>query len=340
MSGRQDVPAGTARPATRTGGGAPRWVPTPAARASLWLHGAALPALAAAPGAWPWVLGLLAANHAVLGLVGMRPRSRLLGPNLSRLPPASAARGEVALTFDDGPDPALTPRVLDLLDAAGATASFFLIGERAARHPALVQAILARGHDVQNHTLTHPLGFALRGPFAQRREILGAQAALAAAGAAGPDAPRFFRPPAGLRNPLLDPVLAPTGLGYVSWTRRGADAWFADPERVLRRLTKGLAAGDILLLHDGTWRRDPAGRPVVLTVLPRLLDALAARRLRGVSLGRALAPPGINAPGINAPGAPPGGPPARHPAGLPPADPGRGGAGAPGSPAPAACACP
>ncbi|UFN47992.1 polysaccharide deacetylase family protein [Roseomonas sp. OT10] len=268
--------------------GPPRWVPTPAVRASLWLHGAGLLALGAAPGVWPWVLGVLAADHAVLGLVGMRPRSTLLGPNLSRLPPASAARGEVALTFDDGPHPGVTPRVLDLLETAGATASFFLIGERATRHPALVREILRRGHDVQNHTQTHPLSFALRGPFAQRREILRAQAALMQAGA---EAPRFFRPPAGLRNPLLDPVLAGAGLGYVSWTRRGADALLADADRVLRRLLQGLAAGDILLLHDGTWRKDAAGQPVILTVLPRLLAALDAAGLRGVSLTRALAGP-------------------------------------------------
>ena len=294
------------------------WRPSPAMRATLWLHAAGLAGLALEPAAgWPWVAGGLAGNHAVLGLVGMRPRSRLLGPNLSRLPPEAVARGEVALTFDDGPDPRVTPRVLDLLEAAGATASFFAIGERAARHPALAREILRRGHSLENHTHRHPYGFACRGPGAMRREILAAQRAIAEATGV---APCFFRPPLGLRSPLLDPALAGTGLGCVSWTRRGHDALRTDPEAVLRRLTRDLAAGDILLLHDGNCAAAAAGRPVVLAVLPRLLARIAALGLRAVSLPRALA---AAAPGGAGAGA------ARAAA-----------AGAAASPAPAACASP
>ena len=286
------APAGGVTPTRRraavaraaAAGPAASWVPSPAVRTSIWLHGAALPAFVAAPSAWPWLLGALAANHALLGAVGMRPRSALLGPNLSRLPPACARRGEVALTFDDGPDPEVTPRVLDLLDAAGATASFFLIGARAARHPALVREILRRGHSAENHTHDHPLAFAALHPPAQRRQILRAQETILAAGGR----PRFFRAPAGLRSPLLDPVLAVTGLRYVSWTRRGADAVISCPERVGRRLLRGLAGGDLLLLHDGNARRGANRRPAVLDALPRLLTALDSAGLRGVSLPRAL----------------------------------------------------
>jgi peptidoglycan/xylan/chitin deacetylase (PgdA/CDA1 family) len=96
--------------------------------------------------------------------------------------------------------------------------------------------------------------------------------------------PRFFKPPAGLRNPLLDPVLAGFGLRLATWTRRGYDAVRRDPAGVERRLVRNLAPGDLLMLHDGSAARDNDNRPVVLTVLPHLLDTLAARGLIAVSL--------------------------------------------------------
>jgi peptidoglycan/xylan/chitin deacetylase (PgdA/CDA1 family) len=88
--------------------------------------------------------------------------------------------------------------------------------------------------------------------------------------------PAFFRAPAGFRSPFLDLVLSTAALRYVSWTRRGFDTVSRDPQRILQRLTRGLAAGDVLLLHDSA--------PVVLAVLPVLLGELAARGLRAVSL--------------------------------------------------------
>ena len=238
--------------------------------------------MAANPSWWPDLLGALAANHAVLAC-GMHPRSRMLGPNLTRLPLASSAM--VALTFDDGPDPEVTPRVLDLLDAHGATASFFAIGHRAARHAALAREIVRRGHGLENHTYRHPLSFASWHPGAMLRELLAAQHAIA--DACG-QAPQFFRPPAGLRSPLLDPVLAMVGLSLVSWTRRGYDTVSTRPADVLRRLTRGLAAGDLLLLHDGRSARAEDGTPTVLAVLPGLLARLQESGLRAVSLTQAL----------------------------------------------------
>lgn len=256
-----------------------RWSPAPAIRFSAGLHAGAGVAALLAPATWPWMLGLLALNHAGLSAAGMLPRSALLGPNLRRLPPAQAARGEVALTFDDGPDPAMTPWVLARLAEAGARASFFLIGHRAARHPALVHAILDGGHTVENHTQDHPLHFAALGMAGQRRQVLLAQRSLEQAGAA----PRWFRPPVGLRSPLLDPVLAGLGLHHASWTRRGADGALADPARILHRL-RGTAAGDVLLLHDGTWRAAPDGTAPLRAVLPALLCQLRAAGLRAVPL--------------------------------------------------------
>lgn len=251
------------------------WRPTPFVCFAALLLVVAAAAVAWRPALWPWALGAIAAHVLLVGAAVFRPRGQLLGPNLTRLP---AAPGIVSLTFDDGPHPELTPRVLDLLDRHGAKASFFCVAERAAAHPDLVREIVRRGHGVENHSLRHSHAFALYGLFRLRRDVESAQAILG--GVAG-KRPAFFRAPAGLRNPLLDPVLARCGLRYVSWTRRGLDGIDGDPARVLRRLVAGLAAGDILLLHDD--------RPVVLAVLPALLETLAVRNLVSVSLSDGIA---------------------------------------------------
>jgi peptidoglycan/xylan/chitin deacetylase (PgdA/CDA1 family) len=261
------------------------WRPSPFVRGSFALHAVALAGTALGPGLWPWTLGAIAANHAVACVAGLLPRSRLLGPNLTRLPHAAAARGEVALTLDDGPDPDVTPRVLEILARAGARASFFCIGQRAQRHPALVREIVAQGHTVENHSLRHRHNFALLGPGGYLREIGAAQEALA--GIAGSE-PRFFRAPAGLRNPFLDYALARLALPLVSWTRRGFDTLHADATSVHARLTRGLAAGDILLLHDGHAATASGGGAVALAVLPRLLDDISQEGLRPVTLRAAL----------------------------------------------------
>jgi peptidoglycan/xylan/chitin deacetylase (PgdA/CDA1 family) len=251
--------------------------PSPLLLGSLALHAAGIAAVAADPRRWRTVAGLLVADHLALSAVSLWPRSRSLGPNLLRLPRAAAQRGEVALTFDDGPDPRVTPRVLDLLDGAGMKATFFVIGRHARAHPRLTAEIARRGHRVENHTYTHPHLFACYPAPLLRREIEGAQGAIEAATGRRP---RLFRAPAGLRNPLLEWVLHRAGLHLVTWTRRGFDAVDPSPAAIARRLLGGLAAGDVLLLHDG--RAAGGGNPVVLEALPRVLDALAARGLRSI----------------------------------------------------------
>jgi peptidoglycan/xylan/chitin deacetylase (PgdA/CDA1 family) len=100
--------------------------------------------------------------------------------------------------------------------------------------------------------------------------------------------PQFFRAPAGLRNPFLDPVLVRLKLHLASWTRRGFDTVSADADAVFSRLANPLQADDILLLHDGHAARTRRGQAVILEVLPRLLDVLKARGLKSITLRSAL----------------------------------------------------
>jgi peptidoglycan/xylan/chitin deacetylase (PgdA/CDA1 family) len=244
------------------------------------VHLAGAAVLAAAPTAWPWVAGCIVADHAVLVGGSLWPRSTLVGPNVRRLGRAAERTGAVVLTFDDGPDPRVTPHVLDLLEARGARATFFCIGRNAETHPGLVAEISLRGHRVENHSYRHSGGFCFFGPRAAGRDIDRAQSVLSEQAGA---APRWFRAPAGLRNPWLDGVLRSRGLALVSWTRRGFDSVSRHPTAVLARLTRRLGAGDILVLHDGGLAAG-GRRPVVLDALPRLLDAIDSKGLRAVAL--------------------------------------------------------
>ena len=262
-----------------------RWRPSPLLMASAAVHLGAAAALIARPRIWPWALGALVANHAALAAAGLWPRSQLLGPNWTRLPQRGAQAPGIAITIDDGPDPEITPQVLELLEGYRARATFFCIGERVLRYPDLAQEIVRRGHAIENHSQRHRHNFSLLGPGGMNSEVSQAQESIFRVTGSRP---QFFRAPAGLRNPFLDPVLARLKLHLASWTRRGFDTVSADADAVLRRLANPLRAGDILLLHDGHAARTRRGQPVIFEVLPRLLDAVKARGLESITLRSAL----------------------------------------------------
>lgn len=260
------------------------WRPTPLIRASIALHVFALLAWIAAPKYWVWIVGTLVANHLLLTLLGLWPRSQGLGSNWVKLPAASTARNEIALTIDDGPDPRVTPKVLDILDLHHVRATFFCVGEKAARYPDLCREIVRRGHTVENHTQHHRYSFALMGMRGFTRELETAQRTL---GTLTGVTPSFFRAPAGLRNPLLQPVLDRLGLQLTSWSVRGFDTRHTDPVRVKKRLLKKLHAGAIVLMHDGNAARTAQGVPMIIEILPALLSAARSLQLRFVSLREA-----------------------------------------------------
>lgn len=263
----------------------PHFVPSPLLCASAALHLGAGAATLLRPQVWPWALSTVALNHLVLTAAGLWPRSRLLGPNWTRLPAPSAGRGEVAITIDDGPDPRVTPEVLSQLASFGARASFFCIGERIERYPDLAQEIVRRGHTIENHSQRHRRAFSLLGPRLIRAEIAQAQECIERVTGS---APRFFRAPAGLRNPFLEPELYRLQLRLVSWTHRGFDTLSGSADAVYLRLVRFLQSGDILLLHDGNPGRGRGGVPLVLEVLPRVLEILRARQLEPITLRAAL----------------------------------------------------
>jgi len=269
------ISAPTARP----------WKPTPTINASLALHVGAVAALVIRPHWWPWLLGTIVADHLLLTAAGLWPTSKLLGPNWTHLPDRAAVLGQIAITIDDGPDPEITPRVLTLLDEHSARATFFCIGERVKQHAELAREIVGRGHAIENHSQRHLNRFSILGPRGMGDEIRRAQETIATVVG---QRPQFFRAPAGLRSPLLEPVLSRLDLRLASWTRRGFDTVNGDAQGVFRKLTRGLGGGDILLLHDGHAARTSSGAPVILEVLPRLLEAVAAARLTPVTLRSAL----------------------------------------------------
>jgi peptidoglycan/xylan/chitin deacetylase (PgdA/CDA1 family) len=263
-----------------------RWSPSPLLYASAAVHLGAAAACLARPRTWPWALAAVAANHVALATAGLWPRSQWLGPNMTRLPARNAAAGDVAITIDDGPDPEVTPQVLSALTRHHARATFFCVGERVQRFPELAREIVRLGHDIENHSQRHRHNFSLLGPGGMSAEISRAQEGILQVTGS---MPRFFRAPAGLRNPFLDPILARLQLRLASWTRRGFDTVTTNGDTVFRRLADPLQGGDILLLHDGNAARGRSGQPVILEVLPRLLDAMAEKQLRPVTLRSAIA---------------------------------------------------
>ncbi|HVI57894.1 MAG TPA: polysaccharide deacetylase family protein [Luteimonas sp.] len=194
---------------------------------------------------WRVGLPLLAAIHLAALWGVLRPRSAMYGPVLSHLPVHDR---RVWLTIDDGPSDD-TAALLDLLDAHGAKATFFLVGERAAARPDLVRAIAARGHGIGNHSQTHPQArFWALGPARMRREVTQCQETLRTITGV---APRWFRAVVGHANPFVHAPLRACGLARVAWDARAFDAVRGDAGAVVARLERELAPGAIVLLHEG-----------------------------------------------------------------------------------------
>ncbi len=176
---------------------------------------------------------------------------------------------EVWLTIDDGPDPDDTPRILAALRQHEARATFFLIGEKASRHPDLVRAIAEAGHEIGHHTNTHPVGsFWCAGPRRLARELDMAMAPYPSA--LGKGAVRCFRAPVGIKNLWLGRALRLCRLTCVHWNVRSWDSTARNPDAVADRVMSRVRPGAIILCHEGG-RLHPAVRVhAVAEILKRL----------------------------------------------------------------------
>jgi peptidoglycan/xylan/chitin deacetylase (PgdA/CDA1 family)/SAM-dependent methyltransferase len=186
----------------------------------------------------------------------------------------------VALTFDDGPDPEVTPLLLDLLDRHSISATFFVTGERAARHPSILRDILSRGHAIGNHSYHHFPFLMLKGIRTLRREIEATQSLLAGFGIV----PLAFRPPVGITNPLLWRVLLEQGMYCVNYSCRAVDIGNRRIGRLSETVLKAVSQGDIIALHDVAPRH--AGTEHLLAEFDALLRGLTEKGLEVVPLGR------------------------------------------------------
>jgi peptidoglycan-N-acetylglucosamine deacetylase len=184
----------------------------------------------------------------------------------------------VALTFDDGPHPEGTPAVLDALAAAGARATFFVLGEQVERHPGLVERIVAGGHAVALHGHTHRMPLTLT-PRAFADDL--ARGAALVADAAGRP-PRWYRPPRGKFSwPALATVRA-RGLEPLLWSSDPRD--FSPRSDIVGNATRGLGPGAVLLLHDSDAYATPGSHRRTAAALPRLLEEIERRGLETVAL--------------------------------------------------------
>jgi peptidoglycan-N-acetylglucosamine deacetylase len=229
----------------------------------------------------PWAIGLPVVGAAGVGLAlwgAVSPASQLFGPTLRRLPADGTAK-RIALTFDDGPNPAMTPKLLELLERYNAKATFFVVGQFARKCPEIIQEIDARGHLLANHTDTHP-HLALHLGARNLIELKRCQESVAealAAGSGGAKTMKWMRPPFGFRGPQLYGAMRQVGInGVAMWSKLCYDWKPQRSEKIIRRLKK-VGAGDIVLMHDGDYLTLNADREHVLSGLehwlPRWRDA-------------------------------------------------------------------
>jgi peptidoglycan/xylan/chitin deacetylase (PgdA/CDA1 family) len=241
------------------------------------------------------VTGSVAAYGAV------HPRAQLFGPTICR----TNSPRKLAITFDDGPNPAITPPLLDLLDRYQAKATFFLIGRFVRECPELVKETAARGHALGNHTETHANLFKLS-PAKIVVELRLCHHAIA--NTVGAPA-RWFRPPFGLRNPWVIPAASELGCRTVMWTLMPGD-WKERPTEWLIRRMQPIAAnaqrntnngpksgasgtGDVLCLHDGSYRQLGADRTRTLAALEHWLPRWHDLGLEFVTIDEAVRAPAV-----------------------------------------------
>ena len=203
--------------------------------------------------------------------------SFVFGRALGKLP---TTKRHVSLTFDDGPNPEATPKILDALAERGVKATFFILGNHAERWPDLVRRIAAEGHQVGNHGYFHrKLHFKL--PFYIRKDISLGKRAIERAG--GPS-PRFFRAPHGFRNPWVTPIARSMGELTIGWSLGVWDSECPGVKAIVQRTIAGVEPGSIVLLHDGDGYDPEGDRSQTAAAVPEIIDRLRENGYEFVTL--------------------------------------------------------
>ena len=203
-------------------------------------------------------------------------RGALLGKVLWRGNP----RG-VALTFDDGPHPIFTPRVLEILERFQARATFFVIGKHLEKDGGVIASASRAGHMVGNHSYHHFRTMSFLSSRQIRQEILRCQREVEKW--AGYQ-PRFYRQPAGFRNPKIFGILQELGMTLVGWQARAFDTRRRDPQAIARRILVKVQPGGVILLHDGSDSEKNGDRTASLEALPIILRGLKGRGMEFLTL--------------------------------------------------------
>jgi peptidoglycan-N-acetylglucosamine deacetylase len=214
---------------------------------------------------WIMLSALFTGSGLAAGLGVSFPQWQMFGQSLCR---ARTREKVVALTFDDGPDPASTPALLDLLARKGARATFFCIGERVVRHRELARRIAAEGHLIGNHSFSHSRRTNFFGAARLRADLERAQSEIAATAGR---APEFFRPPMMLTNQRVFRAARALSLTVAGCSIRGYDLRARSSQEVLDRILPRLRPGAIIALHDGG-----AQPKRLVSLVERLLDQLNA----------------------------------------------------------------
>jgi len=216
------------------------------------------------------MIGLAALGISVIGGAvhgAFHRNSPLFGPALGKI---ESDRKVVALTFDDGPNPDATPKILDTLRQKGVRATFFVLGSHAERWPELVRRIAHEGHQIGNHGYFHrKLQF--KSPFYVSRDI---RLGIRAIKRAGAPAPKYFRAPHGFRSPWTTPIASSYGERTVGWSLGVWDSDRPGVEEIVRRTLEGIEPGSIVLLHDGDGYNPDGDRMQTAAALPLIIDRL------------------------------------------------------------------
>src|SRR5688572_2761957 len=187
------------------------------------------------------------------------------------------ASNKIAITFDDGPIPVMTEKILDVLKTHKAPAAFFCIGNRVNDYPALTKRIYDAGHLIGNHSYWHGAMFDLQSADKIAKELRDTDSAIEKV---IHKKPNFFRPPYGVTNPMVATAVAKGGYKTIGWTIRSFDTMTKNGNVLLERITKSLKGGDVILFHDYS--------TATLEILPAFLDEVAKLGLKIVRVDELL----------------------------------------------------